>query len=237
MYRNWCVTAKPVELVDRHIWLPVLWMQRSNRVAQFRVLVVSLDRLSRAGLAAVLDQQPGLTVAGQVSGDETGLMPLDVYAPDVIVWDVSWKTASSMNNLGLLPENMPPVLALAATEEQAAQARVAGAQAFLSRDASPEAMASAIVALSYGLQVTDPALAGGSAPATMGPGSASPLTPREQDVLLLLAEGLPNKGVASRLGVSEHTVKFHVNSIMGKFNAQSRTEAVTLATRLGLLPL
>jgi len=129
-------------------------------VAQLRVLVVSLDRLSRAGLAAVLDQQPGLTVEGQVSGDENTPLPLDVYVPDVIVWDVSWETASAMHNLGLLPENTPPVLALAATENQAAQARVAGAQAFLSRDASPEAMAAAIVALSHGLQVTDSALAG-----------------------------------------------------------------------------
>ncbi len=206
-------------------------------VTQLRVLVVSLDRLSRAGLAAVLDQQPGLTVMAQVSGDENSLLTLDVYAPDVIVWDVSWDTSSAMDNLRLLPENTPPVLALAATENQAAQARAAGAQAFLSRDASPEALAAAIVALSYGLRVTDPALAGGSAPAAPGPGSASLLTPREQDVLRLLAEGLPNKGVASRLGVSEHTVKFHVNSIMGKLNAQSRTEAVTLATRLGLLPL
>ena len=63
------------------------------------------------------------------------------------------------------------------------------------------------------------------------------MTPRENDVLWFLAEGLPNKGVASRLEVSEHTVKFHVNSIMGKLNAQNRTEAVTLATRPGLLPL
>ena len=155
----------------------------------------------------------------------------------MIVWDVSWETASATNNLGLLPENTPPVLALTATENQAAQARVAGARAFLSRDAPPEAMAAAIVALRHGLQVTDPALAGGSSSAAFGPGSASLLTPREKDVLLLLAEGLPNKGVASRLGVSEHTVKCHVNSIMGKLNAQSRTEAVTLATRLGLLPL
>ena len=58
------------------------------------------------------------------------------------------------------------------------------------------------------------------------------MTPRENDVLRLLAEGLPNKGVASRLEVSEHTVKFHVNSIMGKLNAQNRTEAVALALNL-----
>ena len=212
-------------------------IKRRDGVTQLRVLVVSLDRLSRAGLATVLDQQPGLTVVGQVSGDENGLLPLEVYGPDVIVWDVSWETASAMDNLRLLPENTPPLLALAATENQAAQARAAGAQALLSRDASPEALAAAIMALSHGFQVTDPALVGGSAAAAPGPGSASLLTPREQDVLRLLAEGLPNKGVASRLGVSEHTVKFHVNSIMGKLNAQSRTEAVTLATRLGILPL
>ena len=130
-------------------------------MTQLRVLVVSLDRLSRAGLAAVLDQQPGLTVMGQVSADENALLDQDVYAPDVIVWDVSWETSSAMDNLVLLPENAPPVLALAATQNQATQARAAGAQAILSRDASPEAMAAAITALSYGLQVTDPALASG----------------------------------------------------------------------------
>ena len=202
-----------------------------------RVLVVCRDRLSRAGLAAVLDQRSGLTVVGQIAGDDNTLLPLDIYVPDVIVWDVSWETSNAVNSLGLLPEDAPPVLALAVTSDQAAQARAAGAQALLSRDASPEALAAAAVALSHGLQVTDPALAGVSAAATPEPGSASLLTPREQDVLKLLAEGLPNKGVASRLEVSEHTVKFHVNSIMGKLNAQSRTEAVTLATRLGLLPL
>ena len=202
-----------------------------------RVLVVCRDRLSRAGLAAVLDQQPGLSVVGQVFGDDNTLLPLDIYVPDVIVWDVSWETSNAVNSLGLLPEDAPPVLALAVTSDQAAQARAAGAQALLSRDASPEALAAAAVALSHGLQVTDPALAGVSAVATPELGSASLLTPREQDVLKLLAEGLPNKGVASRLEVSEHTVKFHVNSIMGKLNAQSRTEAVILATRLGLLPL
>ncbi|MDA1127748.1 MAG: response regulator transcription factor [Chloroflexi bacterium] len=206
-------------------------------MTRLRVLVVSLDHLSRAGLVAVLDQQPRLTVVGQVSGDEVPYLPLDVYSPEIIVWDVSWDTDSAIDNLGLLSENTAPVLALAATGTQAAQARTAGLSAVLSRDASPEALAAAIVALSHGLQVTDPALASDSVPGIPEPGSASLLTPREHDVLRLLAEGLPNKGVASRLAVSEHTVKFHVNSIMGKLNAQSRTEAVTLATRLGLLPI
>jgi len=206
-------------------------------MTELRVLVVSLDRLSHAGLASVLDQQPGLTVVGQVSGDEESFLPADIYDPDVIVWDVSWETASATRNLGLLSENSPAVLALAATVDQAGQVRKTGAQTILGRNASPEALAAALFALSHGLQVTDPALSGDAGQSQSGPEAVSPLTPREDDVLWLLAEGLPNKGVASRLEVSEHTVKFHVNSIMGKLNAQNRTEAVTLATRLGLLPL
>ena len=204
-------------------------------------MVVSSDRLSRAGLAAVLDQQPGLRVVGQIPGDGDAPLLLDVraqmdiYSPDVIVWDISWETETALVNLGFLPEDAPPVLALAATGNQAAQARTADAQGILGRDSSPEALAAAVMALSHGLKVTDPVLSVGPAPTA--PASGSLLTPREQDVLRLLAEGLPNKGVASRLEVSEHTVKFHVNSIMGKLNAQSRTEAVTLATRLGLLPI
>jgi DNA-binding NarL/FixJ family response regulator len=64
-----------------------------------------------------------------------------------------------------------------------------------------------------------------------------PLTPREMEVLQRLAEGLTNKAIAQELGISEHTIKFHVNAIMGKLHAQSRTEAVVRATRLGLILL
>ena len=206
-------------------------------MTRLRVLVVSLDRLSRAGLAAVLDQQPGLTVVGQISGGEDSYLLLDVYSPEIIVWDVSWDTDVAIDNLGFLSENSPPVLALASTGNQVVKAQTAGLSAVISRDASPEALAAAIVALNNGLHVTDPALDIRSTPTIPEPGSASLLTPREHDVLRLLAEGLPNKGVASRLAVSDHTVKFHVNSIKSKLNAQSRTEAVTLATRLGILPI
>ena len=63
------------------------------------------------------------------------------------------------------------------------------------------------------------------------------LTPRETEVLQLLADGLTNKAIAQRLGISDHTVKFHVNAVLGKLGAQSRTEAVVRASRLGLLQL
>lgn len=111
------------------------------------------------------------------------------------------------------------MLALAATETQSAQARSAGAKTLVSRGISPEALAAALMALSHGLQVTDPSLAHGSAEATPTSGLASLLTPRENEALRLLADGLPNKGVAARLEVCSLTVEFHVNSIMGKLNA------------------
>ena len=79
-----------------------------------------------------MDQRSGLTVVGQIAGDDNSLLPLDIYVPDVIVWDVSWETSNAVNSLGLLPEDAPPVLALAVTSDQAAQARAAGAQALLS---------------------------------------------------------------------------------------------------------
>jgi DNA-binding NarL/FixJ family response regulator len=68
-------------------------------------------------------------------------------------------------------------------------------------------------------------------------GEVEALTPREAEVLNLIAEGLPNKTIAIRLNISEHTVKFHVNAILTKLGAQSRTEAVVRATRLGLIAL
>jgi DNA-binding CsgD family transcriptional regulator len=74
------------------------------------------------------------------------------------------------------------------------------------------------------------------APATVAD-SVDPLTPRESEVLQLMAEGLPNKLIADRLGISEHTAKFHVNAILTKLGAQGRTEAVVRAARLGLIIL
>jgi DNA-binding NarL/FixJ family response regulator len=70
-----------------------------------------------------------------------------------------------------------------------------------------------------------------------GPGLDEPLTPREIEVLELLAEGLPNKAIAARLGISDQTVKFHVSSISGKLRAANRTDAVRKAVRRGLIAL
>jgi DNA-binding NarL/FixJ family response regulator len=109
----------------------------------------------------------------------------------------------------------------------------------LLRDASVEKLVAALNSAAQGLVTLDPvfidALLPPAQPAPTPP--VETLTPRELEVLQHLAEGLPNKAIARRLDISEHTVKFHVNAIMSKLGVQSRTEAVVRATQLGLILL
>lgn len=96
----------------------------------------------------------------------------------------------------------------------------------------------ALQAVAAGLSVFGSGLSDGGLPLrNESEGLIHELTPRELETLLLLADGLPNKTIAFRLSISEHTVKFHVNSILGKLGAQSRTEALTSATRMGIIHL
>lgn len=119
------------------------------------------------------------------------------------------------------------------------------AVAWLPADASARVLLAAIHAVAAGLTVIDPALVepgrgaviAALAPSAAYPASTEALTPREREVLALVANGLPNKGIAHQLGISEHTAKFHVASLLAKLDAGSRTEAVTNATRRGLLAL
>jgi DNA-binding NarL/FixJ family response regulator len=111
-------------------------------------------------------------------------------------------------------------------------------------NAESETLIAAIRAVAAGLIVQEPGQFVESSGAELGSSNfaASPvadgfLSPREREVLALVASGLPNKSIARELGISDHTVKFHVSSLLTKLGAASRTEAVTLATRMGLLSL
>ena len=105
------------------------------------------------------------------------------------------------------------------------------ARGVLPKDATPAQIVAAIEAVAAGLLVSHPDSAGASG----SPGDA--LTARETEVLRMIADGAPNKNIAWKLGISEHTVKFHVSSIMAKLGAASRTEAVNLGARRGLITL
>lgn len=204
-----------------------------------RVLVVAADSLVRTGLAALLRDQPGYAVVGQVDGSGDLATDLEAYYPDVLVWDLGWDPVEALEHLGDLPDNAPPVVALLADESQAPLGWAAGARGLLLREVDSTSLVAATRAVAHGVVALDPRLAGtllatqDSAP----PSAAGELTPREMAVLQLLAEGLPNKAIAQRLGISDHTVKFHVNALLGKLGAQSRTEAVTRAMRRGLISL
>ena len=205
-----------------------------------RVLVMADDHLARAGLVALLADQPGCTVAGQASGPEYATAAPEVYRADVVVWDLGWDTASGIEHLAEARDvGLPPTVALLPNEGYAAEARAAGARGLLQRDVDGATLLGALVAVDKGLAVLDPALEPQLPPfgGTDRSPSTAELTPWETDVLGLLAEGLPNKAIAVRLDISERTVKFHVNAILSKLGAQSRTEAVTRATRMGLITL
>jgi NarL family two-component system response regulator YdfI len=181
-----------------------------------RVIVIARSAIARAGLESLLQSSGAIGVIGAVA-DAAEFTGED---PDVVLAD----------SLDLL-EGIPAVVLW----DEVADALRSGARAVLPRQASAAQIIAAVGAVAAGLIVLQPgdldALAANPRPAKM----AEPLTPRELELLNLLAEGHSNKAIAHRLGISEHTVKFHVTSIMAKLDAGSRTEAVTLGIRQGLI--
>ncbi len=130
------------------------------------------------------------------------------------------------------------MLGLVSAADQALAVFGAGARGVVFRNSEPERVVAALRALSRGLVVLDETLAAQVIrPPADTTAALDALTSREVEVLALLAGGLSNKLIADRLGISEHTAKFHVNAILGKLGAQSRTEAVVRAARLGLVVL
>ncbi|MBI5813872.1 MAG: response regulator transcription factor [Meiothermus silvanus] len=204
-------------------------------MSEVRVWVISEDLWARAGLATLLAGQ-GLEVVGQSPGEGEASGEL----PDVIVWDWAVQNEKTLASLAGLSDVGVPVLALLNDETEAARVLSAGAQGILLREDEPQTLSVAVRALAQGLMVLEPRLS--SLMAFPQPqGEIEPLgealTPRELQVLHLLAEGLSNKQIAKRLEVSEHTAKFHVAAILSKLGVESRTEAAVRAVQLGLLLL
>jgi two-component system, NarL family, nitrate/nitrite response regulator NarL len=198
-----------------------------------RLLLVGEDALARAGLRA-LAESSGYVVAAEAT--PAALESVAEDDADAAVWDLGARGA--LDGLRGLSARLP-VVAVLWNDEQAGEALAAGARAVLLRDRVEDRLLPAVTAAAAGLVTLDEALAESvlrprPVPA---PALAEPLTPRELEVVQLLAEGLTNRRIGERLGISEHTAKFHVNAILGKLGASSRGEAVAQAARLGLVLL
>ena len=199
-----------------------------------RVLVVAEDPLVRGGLAALLADGDGYALAGATAPDVRLADTAGAFEADVALCDLGFGEAAPPSLTALADLDLP-LVALLPDVGLAADAWHAGARGLLLRGQGAEAIIAALFAVQQGLVALDPALADDAIALREPPPPADPLTPREREVLDLLAEGLPNKLIADRLQISEHTVKYHVGALLGKLGAQSRTEAVMRAARLGLV--
>jgi NarL family two-component system response regulator YdfI len=198
-----------------------------------RVVVLALSPVARAGLESLLRGTGTVDVIGSVANWAE-------YAgedPDIVLAD--WENGDDLSIE--IADGVPEVAWVIMADDPGlvgvAEALRAGVRAVLSRHSSASQIVAAIEAASAGFVVLQPGDLDGLLVHPQPASLAEPLTPREVEVLGMLAEGQSNKSIAHRLGISEHTVKFHVTSIMGKLDAGSRTEAVTQGIRKGLIML
>jgi DNA-binding NarL/FixJ family response regulator len=205
-----------------------------------KLLIVAADPLVRSSLAILFDDledcwvimavSPAMVLMNAASGSQQ-------VEPNIILWDLGWETGD-LGDIDFQEFNLP-VVSLVTDPDQSQEAWNAGARGILSREMESDNMLTAMKAVVKGLTVLDPTVTATllPSPPRLPDELISAPTAREMEVLQFLAEGLTNRAIASQLGISEHTVKFHVNSILTKFEAQSRTEAVVIAMRLGYIIL
>jgi NarL family two-component system response regulator YdfI len=215
-------------------------MAKGNGGGAIRIAVVATSAVRQAGLESTVRSHADFHLAGSF-GSVASLVPFARNTElDVVVID-----SDSIRDLLLEPISEAAIVLLTEVSDARSISRLlrSGVRAILSRESDPDDVFSAIYAAYGGLVLLSTATAE-SLVAVYGDLSLEveeelpeEITSRETDVLRMLAEGLVNKDIAAHLGISEHTVKFHISSILDKLGASTRTEAVTLGIRRGLIPI
>ncbi len=203
-----------------------------------RVRIDAGQPFARAAVARLLSGDDNFDVVAPAGASSMGRMPEgQSWEPDIVI-----AVADAENDWESVMDHAGAAEVLLLVDDPSAQdwdeAMRSGVHGVLPLDTDHDMLAAALTALSQGLSVFPSVIgeqAGQIRKGSTADGTADALTSRENEVLVLLAEGLPNKIIAERLGISDHTVKFHVASILGKLGAASRTEAVTTAIRQGLI--
>jgi DNA-binding NarL/FixJ family response regulator len=204
-----------------------------------RVFVVAPTPFARAGLRSLL-QSAEVNADVLIVGEADSIVELAPPGADVLVVAAGDDPLEEEAARAVAEEGTQAILLLAEDDRSVPVLRELASRGWgvVSPDASPEELSAAIVAVAQGLVVLPRTLTGRllrGQEAVEEP--AEPLTAREREVLGLLGRGLSNKMIARELRISEHTVKFHVSSIYAKLGAASRTEALGLGARLGLISL
>ncbi|MFP8904337.1 response regulator [Streptomyces atacamensis] len=212
-----------------------------------RVLVVDDQAVVRAGFAAIVDAEPDLSVVGEAGDGATAVELTAELDPDVVLMDIRMPGMDGLTATRLIAGGPARARVLVLTtfdlDSYVFEALCAGASGFLLKDARADDLLAAVRVVASGDGILAPAVTGRLIAAFAQGGPARPeaggalerLTPRERQVLLLVASGLTNAEIGERLGVSTGTVKTHVNALFGKLGLRDRVQATILAYDTGLI--
>jgi DNA-binding NarL/FixJ family response regulator len=215
-----------------------------------RVLVVDDQRLIRDGIASLLSLRPGLEVVGVAADGKAGVEQALALKPDVVLMDVRMPVMDGATATAAIRAQLPECQVLMLTtfddEESIVEALQAGAGGYLLKDMPDQDLADAVRLARSGLLPLNPSVAGRLVDAATRPpnrprpvasteeSTSESLTPRERDVLRLIATGATNREIAAQLFVSEGTVKNHISSLLGRLGLRDRTQAAVYARDHGL---
>jgi two-component system, NarL family, nitrate/nitrite response regulator NarL len=209
-----------------------------------RVIIIDDHALFRGGLKGLLEQR-NIDVAGVAADGNEGIELAKQIRPDIILLDLRMPGMGGLEVLPVLRKDLPdtPVVMLTTSNDESdlIKALRSGAQGYLLKDMEPEELVGALRDIEIGKNVVAADLTDALARMVQGEntlddndGPFSELTPRETEILCLLAEGQSNKLIARNLGISDGTVKLHVKAILRKLNIHSRVEAAVMAVEHGL---
>ena len=215
-----------------------------------RVLVVDDHSLFRRGLLEMLGEEPDIQVVGEAANGREAVARAEVLAPDVIIMDVAMPGTDGVAATAALCQREPPpkvlMLTVAEDPDTLFRAMAAGARGYVLKTASPAEILDALRQVAQGWVVVSPVMAplllghlsgggwGGAQPPHTLLGLQTALTPREEQVLQIIARGLTNPEIAEELVVSVDTVKSHVRAILDKLQAGSKREAMAWAREHGM---
>ena len=206
-----------------------------------QILLVEDQTLMRQGLKTILDLEPGLRVIGEASDGESGVQLALELRPNVILMDVQMPRLNGVEATAQLCRQWPEAKVIILTtfdrDDYVYQGVRAGALGYLLKDAPATKLIETIRRVHAGEIFIQPEIASRALREMMrpSPATAETLSEREREVLVQLAQGASNKDIAEKLFITEGTVKNHVSNILGKLQAENRTQAADIARKQGLV--